>query len=184
MRQICGTIIRLAKLNIAVAVGLSACTAFAAFAQRGNAGIEKPASQPRLQLVLMPHATDGSVNYIDVTLAIGQPRVKAGATLLRMALIVASIPTPRYDADAITASDYSGSLPLTIKDEPPTPSGIYRQWLAERDTVGDVTVKYRAPMRAVSASTRPGPLFDLRAESGGLNGAGLAFLALPKTENS
>lgn len=139
---------------------------------------------PILGLTLQPHMKDGAVDYVDVNLRIGNPQVQAGGTLLRIALIVASIPTPRYDGDAITARDDAGRLPLTIRDEAPTPSGTYRQWLAERQTQGDVVVTYRAPIRTVDASTRPGPLFDLRAEAGGLNGAGISFLALPHTEIS
>ena len=139
---------------------------------------------PELNLTLKPHTTDGAVDYIAVNMTIASPQLKGGGTLLRMALLVASIPTPRYDGDSITARDAAGDLALTQKDEPPTPSGNYRQWLAARDTSGDVAVNFHAPMRAVSATTRPGPLFDLRAESGGLNGAGIAFLPLPHNEIS
>ncbi len=141
-----------------------------------------PTSLPQLDLLLKLNSTQGQVKDLVVTLSIGQPQVKANGILLRMPLIVASIPTARYNGDAIKARDKGGELTLTQKDEEPTPSGVYRQWLVTRDTVGDVVVTYRAPMRLVSASTRPGPLFDLRAESGGLNGAGLTFLAVPNGE--
>jgi hypothetical protein len=150
----------------------------------GSLGPEEATSRPELRLELKPHMTGGSVDYIDVSLAIDGPTAKAGATLLRMPLIVASIPTPRYDGEAIQARDDSGGLPLTQKDEPPTSSGTYRQWLVSRQTMGNVVVTFRAPMRAVGPTTRPGPLFDLRAESGGLNGAGIAFLPLPISETS
>ena len=46
-------------------------------------------------------------------------------------------------------------------------------------TSGDVTLHYRAPPRVVTASTRTGPLFDLRDEAGGVQGAGWTFLAVP-----
>ena len=150
-------------------------------AETDGVGVDAGAP-PELSLVLKPHMTAGAVDFIHVTTTIGSPNLKTDDNLLRMALVIVAIPTPRYDGDAIQARDNSGALPLTLKDEQPTPSGQYRQWLVRRATSGDVVVQYDAPMRAVSSSTRPGPLFDLRAESGGLNGAGLAFLALPNTE--
>jgi hypothetical protein len=137
------------------------------------------ATPPELNLVLKPEFANGVVDSLDVQLTIGGPVVEAGGTLLRMPLVVASIPTARYDGDAVQGSDGAGKLPLVTKEEAPTSVGIYRRWLASRKTVGEVVVKFRAPMRTVSASTRPGPLFDLRSEGRGLDGAGLTFLALP-----
>lgn len=162
------------------AVALLALAVLSAFALSAPARHSfGAASVPALNLVLKPHLNSDAVDYLDVQLTIGNPGVGAGGTLLRMPLIVASIPTARYDGDAIQARDRAGKLRLTRKDEAPTSVGIYRRWLATRNTVGDVVLTFRAPMRAVSASTRPGPLFDLRAEGRGLDGAGLAFLALP-----
>jgi hypothetical protein len=136
-----------------------------------------------LELVLKPHLGDrASVDYVDVRLAVGEPDVPSGGSALRMPLVIVGIPTARYDGNAIAARDASGELPLTQQDEAPTPTGTYRRWLASRASVGDVTYTFRAVPRVVSASTRTGPLFDLRAEGQGLNGAGITFLALPDTK--
>jgi predicted metalloprotease with PDZ domain len=62
------------------------------------------------------------------------------------------------------------------------PHGNFRRWRVARATEGDVPVRYRALPREVSAATRPGPLYDLRAEGGGLSAAGINFLALPENE--
>lgn len=142
----------------------------------------RPASAaipPRLDLTLRPVAQAGRVVHVDVRLRIQRPAVAAGGRLLRMGLVVASIPTARYDGAAITARDARGALVLSAHDEPPTPTGSYRHWTVERATVGDVEVRYRAPPREVARTTRNGPLFDLRAEQAGMHGAGLSFLALP-----
>ncbi|MEA3181069.1 MAG: hypothetical protein QOI59_4592 [Gammaproteobacteria bacterium] len=136
-------------------------------------------SAPSLSLVLEPHSNDGTVDYVDVSMVIGHPNVAAGATLLRMPLVVASIPTARYDGDAIQAKDALGTLALTQKDAPPTSFLSNRDWLPTRSTSGDVTLHYRAPPRVVTAATRTGPLFDLREEAGGVHGAGWTFLAVP-----
>lgn len=140
--------------------------------------------RPSLTLTLKPHETSGALDYLDVTMLIRQVNVRSGETLVRMPLIIASIPTVRYDGDALQASDAQGSLVLWQKEAAPTSFGTDRDWLASRDTTGEVTVRFRAIPRAVDASTRPGPLFDLRAEGGGLNGAGLTFLPLPVTKQT
>jgi hypothetical protein len=134
---------------------------------------------PSLSVVLKPHSNSGTVDYVDVTMVIEHPNVAAGSTLLRMPLVVASIPTARYDGDAIQALDGSGALPLTQKDAPPTSFLSNRDWIPSRATVGNVTLHYRAPPRVVTAATRTGPLFDLREEAGGVHGAGWTFLAVP-----
>ena len=142
------------------------------------------AEPPELDLKLKPVTAEGQVDHVDIRLRLQAPAVAEGGTLVRMPLIVASIPTARYDGDAIQAHDDAGPLVLTQKDEPPTPSGTYRSWIASRATRGDVEITYQAKPRAVGPATRPGPLFDLRAEAGGLNGAGLTFLALPETQTT
>lgn len=137
-----------------------------------------------LSLTLKPHETGGSLDYMDVLMAVQGLKVVQGATLVKMPLIIASIPTERYDGDALHARDEKGELALSQKDAAPTPAGIDRDWIASRDTVGKVVMSFRALPRKVDAATRPGPLFDLRAESGGLNGAGLTFLPLPVTKET
>ena len=143
----------------------------------GDAGAA--GNPPSLNVTLKPHTDGGKVDYVDVTMVIEHPNIAAGATLLRMPLVVASIPTARYDGDAIHAQDGSGALPLTQKDAPPTSFLSNRDWLPSRATVGDVTLHYRAPPRVVTAATRTGPLFDLREEAGGVHGSGWTFLAIP-----
>jgi len=137
---------------------------------------------PSLDLLLKPHQAGGKVDYVDIVMTIAHPGVAAGQTLVHMPLVVASIPTQRYDGDAIHAHDASGDLPLTLKEEPTTPFLSYRDWLAGRATSGDVTLTYRAVPRVVNEHTRNGPLFDLREEAGGLDGAGFTFVAPPVAE--
>lgn len=135
-----------------------------------------------LGLVLKPHQSNGAVDFIDGTLTLSGPDVPQGATLVKMPLVVASIPTARYDGAALQATDAKGDLSLSQKDDAPTPYGIDREWLVSRATSGAVSVRFRALPRQVDANTRPGPLFDLRAEGGGLFGGGLTFLPLPSAK--
>lgn len=139
------------------------------------------APPPALKLELKPHATDGAFEYVEGRMTIEAPKIAAGATLVKMPVIVVSIPTARYDGDALKARDDAGDLPLTIKDEPPTPTSTDRRWLASRATQGDVVLTFRAPPRQITLTTRNGPLFDLRANGGGMTGAGITFIPIPDT---
>lgn len=160
------------RTALACALLLSASTAALADSQ-------PPQAPPPLDVSLTPHLSDGAVDYVEVRMTIGHPDTASGATLVRMPLVVASIPTARYDGDALQASDAEGVLPLHQTDAAPTPMMTNRDWAPARATSDDVTLSFRAPMRAVNAQTRNGPLFDLRAEAGGLDGAGYTFLPIP-----
>jgi hypothetical protein len=150
----------------------------AALPAASAARTQKPLPLP-LELVLSPHESAGRVDFVDVRMTIAHPDLAAGAVMIHMPLVVASIPTQRYDGGAIRATDARGGLPLTSSDETPTPFLSYRDWKVSRSTAGDVTLTYRAVPRAVNDKTRNGPLFDLREESGGLDGAGFTFIAPP-----
>lgn len=161
---------RLLVLTFALALAIRVLPVEAApMAQRDTA----------LTLTLTPHASAGAIDYIDVTLVIERLEVAQGDTLLRMPLIVASIPTQRYDGDALTVRDDLGALPLLQRDLAPTPVGVDRDWIASRSVSGKVTARFRVAPRHVDANTRSGPLFDVRAEAGGVMGAGITFVPLP-----
>jgi len=173
-----------------VLAGVALATAHAAGIERSiatagpAAAAESPAAAtpPGLDLVLKPHAMGGPSSYLAVRMTLLNPGVSPGQTLVRMPLKIVGIPTARYDGNAIVATDAQGPLPLTTKEEAPTPQAVYRDWNVSRATVGDVVLTYRAPPRAVTAATNNGPLFDLREEAGGFAGAGIGFLALPTKE--
>jgi hypothetical protein len=142
---------------------------------------QSDAPPPALKLELKPHATDGAFDYVDGRMTLESPKIAANATLVKMPVIVVSIPTARYDGDALKARDDAGDLTLTIKDEPPTPTSTDRRWLANRATEGDVVITFRAPPRVITPTTRNGPLFDVRANGGGMTAAGITFIPIPDT---
>ena len=133
----------------------------------------------RLEVRFAPNVDPAGTAGMAVEMQIPAPRLEAGKPLLRMPLILVSVPTAAYPASAIEAADTAGRLELTAQDEAPGPSGTYRNYVANRATQGPVTVRYRAAPREVSAATRNGPLFDLRREGDGLIGSGVYFMALP-----
>jgi len=147
----------------------------------GNAAGQASAPVP-LQVVLKPQLASGQVDTLAVHLHLPTPGVAAGDALLRMPVELVSTPTAAYSAEQIHVHDRRGELPLRTAEEAPTSSGRYRNYLATRASVGDVEVDYATPPREVDGDTRNGPLFDLRAQDGGLMGAGVYFMALPPGE--
>ena len=137
---------------------------------------------PSLGLILRPYGS-GEIEGIEVELDIEAPAVSAGEPLLRMPILLVGTPTAAFAADDVHAIDEEGLLDLQSMDEEPTASGVYRQYLATRDTVGNVQVRYRTPPRDVDQNTRNGPLFDIRPQNGGFMGAGVYFLLLPGVES-
>lgn len=137
---------------------------------------------PTLHMTLRPVSEADAVARVEVRLDIQAPGLAAGDALLRIPLTIVGIPTQAYDASAIQARDARGPLELRSEEEAPRPEGIYRRYLATRATEGDVTVAYAARPRVVGPTTNNGPLFDMRAEAGGFESAGISFLALPVRE--
>ena len=138
---------------------------------------------PALDLTLQPHRSAGEVDFVDVTLKLAAPDARPGENFLRLPMVFASVETARYEAKDIQVADAQGPVPLIQKDDPVDPSNFmyFRRWQVGRPTSGDVTIRYKAPARAFRPKLGSGPPFDLRPEAGGVNGAGVSFLALPDT---
>ncbi|KFZ30650.1 hypothetical protein IDSA_08955 [Pseudidiomarina salinarum] len=146
-------------------------------------GQNLPADGPGLSVLLAPYG-ESEVEGMDVTLRLSEPGAAAGDALLSMPVVLVGTPTAAYSAEQVQAADEQGELVLTARDEDPTSSGQYRSYLVPRDTVGDVTVSYRAEPRQVDKNTRNGPLFDVRPQDGGIMGAGVYFMLLPSDEQA
>ena len=147
----------------------------------GGMAAAQDAPLPSLNVILKPHTTGEAVDYVDVRLEVQAPEAKPGASFLRLPMVFASVDTARYAAADISVADQAGPVPLVQKDDPADPSNFlyFRRWEVARPTVGDVSVSYRAPARTYRPKLGSGPPFDLRPEAGGVNGAGVSFMALP-----
>lgn len=158
------------------------CRGLATLAFTAGASVAHAQPLPPLDVTLSPQASGGEATRLAVEMVLPEPALDEGEVFLRMPTTLVGVDTAAYDADEIEASDTSGSLKLTAVDEEPGSSGVFRRYIVDRATAGDVTVRYSTPPRPVSAETRNGPLFDLRAQGGGLLGAGVYFFALPESE--
>ena len=155
------------------------CEEASASGRQGGSGA--PSGLPLLDVVLAPHRNGEVVDYVDVRLTIEEPNAPANRSLLRLPMVFAGVDSARYDSADISVEDAMGDLPLSHIDDPEDPTNFiyFRRFVPGRATRGDVTVRYRAPTQAFVPVLGSGPPFDLRAEGGGLAGAGVSFLALP-----
>lgn len=139
---------------------------------------------PSLRLILTPRLPSDpptGQSGIEVSYRLSAPNSAAGQTLFHLPIVIAGIPGAPLDATSFTVTDDAGALALRQADEAPTAMGACRRWMGARAAVGDLAVRYFAPVRLVDESTTNGPFYDLRAEAGGVCGAGVTFLALPDT---
>lgn len=116
---------------------------------------------------------------LNVKMTIAGPPFRKGEPLVTLPLTMVGVPTARYDGAALRANDRRGAVPLVQDELPTTPQGVIRRWKVLRDTDGPVVVTFAAPPRDVSATTRNGPLFDLRRDGQSFMGAGVGFMATP-----
>ena len=158
------------SLNIACGAALLTALSGHALAADGDIKIE-----------LSPRLSDGAMGDVGVRLLIENPSVKAGEVLVEMPLHRVMAPSALTDSTAISARDARGPLALTADIDPEDPSGFNqgRRWTIDRQSVGDVEITYVATPREITPTTRPGPLYDMRAEGAGFHGSGGIMLALP-----
>ena len=139
------------------------------------------AADSDLKIELAPRLAHDQMADMAVKLTLENPSVKAGEVLVEMPIMRVMAPSALLDSEAIQARDDQGQLTLTVDLDAPDPSGFGqgRRWTIDRATVGDVVVTYVATPREITPTTRPGPLYDMRAEGKGFHGSGGIMLALP-----
>lgn len=134
-----------------------------------------------LEIHIAPRLENAVVQSIDVTMRIAEPGVQAGEPFLSMAIVRATMPGALSDPANLIAEDENGVIPMTIEEDPVDPSNFRqdRRWIPTRASVGDIQIRYPITPRVITPRTRPGPLFDVRAEGAGFYGSGSTMLALP-----
>lgn len=97
----------------------------------------------------------------------------AGSELCRFALSTVTI--PGCEPNGFTVSDENGEVPVTQEPLSSYPYE-YRIYRTGRALSGEVEISYSVLPRPFGDMDRCGPYFDLRAEDGGANFAGLSVL--------
>ncbi len=127
----------------------------------------------RCQITLKPHMPSGKVESLDVTYVLDGCQHKCGEEICRAQLEAVSIPGCPPVTMQIT--DAQGEVPLEISHSEPYPYKL-RHYTAQRDTEGTLTIAYTVVPRPLGSQDKCGPYFDMRAEEGGANTAGLSIL--------
>jgi hypothetical protein len=135
---------------------------------------------PLFSLRLKPGPADkeGRVGYVDVAATLQAADTPAGVPVLRMPTVIANIDTVAKTMQDFVATDTKGTLLLDAKDDAGSAPVPYRRWVPARPIVGDLNIRYRAPI-STAMPKRTGPPFALRTEGGGFSGAGVVFLVEP-----
>jgi predicted metalloprotease with PDZ domain len=152
-----------------------------ALAAAGAATAVHAQTPPEFGVLLAPGRMDQAAGkgFVDVTLTIPQADAAAGAPLLILPVVIANTDTIANTLTGLKATDASGEVPLTVKDDP-VAIQYARHWLAGRAVKGDLTVTYRAPVDNTPPPRGSGPPYSLRTEGGGVSGVGNTFILLPE----
>ena len=142
--------------------------------------------EPTLTVTLRPDAPNaaGDIEWVDVGVDVSAVQIDAGAPLLRIPLVYASVSSVADGLDGFRVMDDAGSVQLQSRDDQPGVGAhlYWRHWVASRIVSGRLVVRYRAPIRLAIPRLGGGPPFDLRSDGGGIVGAGNTFLVLPESE--
>lgn len=126
------------------------------------------------RIVLKPHWGSGSVMSMDVSYVFDCLPRQEDEEICRLQLETVTI--PGCDPEDFRVRDDLGEVEVETKTTNPYPY-ILKHWKAGRSLEGTVCVDYRVRPRQLKPQDQCGPYFDFRAEEGGVNGAGLSFLA-------
>lgn len=127
----------------------------------------------RCQITLKPHMPAGMVESLDITYRLEECVRKAGEELCRIQLETVSI--PGCPPENVMIADDAGEIAIDVTETQPYPYKL-RHYAVQRDTQGTLTIAYTVKPRPLGEKDKCGPYFDLRAEQGGANTAGLSIL--------
>lgn len=131
---------------------------------------------PFYRLILKPVWKGTGIEYMDIGITVEAPGVSRDSELFFVNLNTVSIPFCEIQ-NGMNLSDNRGALDYSVNY---SEAGFIKKahYLANRDTEGDLTIKYRILPRIQPENYKSSPYFDFVCEEGGANGAGLTFLPI------
>jgi len=141
---------------------------------------------PQLTITLTPAAAgpDGNIPYVDVRVVAPDMNVAAGEPLLHLPLVSSNVTTIAKTLQGLRATDSTGALSLTTRDDQPSGLMFFRHWYAGRAVAGTVTIRYRAPITNALNPGGAAPPLELRTEDGGFSAEASTFLVLPDSNST
>lgn len=153
---------------------------------------------PSMHLLMEPLFVDATPRpepvaiNINMTLHAAKGRFVPGRPLLTLPLMIATVPSARYDGETnpLSAHDSRGQpIQLFYRDVDPVEGP--RVWYIsdkngyDADGTDVIIISFTAPYRRTDKSTTSGPRVDLRRDlsGGGLMGQGIGFLPVPPSSS-
>ena len=127
----------------------------------------------RCQITLKPVMKAGAVERMEISYLLEGHEPKCGQQVCRAQVNTVSIPgcVPQN----MKVTDALGEVALEVSEAKPYPYH-FMDYAAARDTQGAMQITYTVTPRPLGPEDKCGPYFDLKAEQGGANGAGMHFL--------
>ena len=134
-----------------------------------------------------PEGAAPDVAFMDIRVVV-EPlngRAAAGEVLAEMTEKIVGVPCCEIGEVSFVKRKSEGApgteeaVPFETARQEASPHIHTLRFVAGEETAGCYEYRYRAWPRRVGPEGHSAPLFDFRAEPGGVNGAGVAFLALP-----
>ncbi|TDZ40475.1 CDC25-like phosphatase YCH1 [Colletotrichum spinosum] len=135
-------------------------------------------NHPIISLQLTPTFDDHGVSGLYVVFRIQNPLAEARQPMFSFWPFQNNVPGHLFRERDIDASDDAGPLHVRFRDVPNEGRNTQQHWLFERETHGDVILKFHVSPREVDETTPLGARIDLRRDLGGVHGAGQWFLPL------
>jgi hypothetical protein len=127
-------------------------------------------------------ADTGVIKTLEVQLHLEPFEIAAGEPLLELAFVRFNAPSAAGGVEILSASDEQGPLQLSASDAGQE-AELRRQWSANRNTSGKVSVLYRVAVDAPLAAKGAAPPIELRNDDGAVSGSGASFVLRPLQGN-
>ncbi|KAL4944070.1 hypothetical protein BDV06DRAFT_220644 [Aspergillus oleicola] len=123
------------------------------------------------RVTIAPHFDDANcADHLSVHLVLENQHCAAHTALFQFETCYENVPAHPYTERDIAASDAAGTLNLYFT-KVINPNRADQEWRPERETIGDVHLRFTAMPRKVDVTTPIGPRVDLRRDQGGLMGS-------------
>lgn len=124
-----------------------------------------------------------TVAYVDLQVTVSGADTPAGGILAEMTETIVGVPCCETEGMVFAGAD-GRQLEVRTTRQEASPHIHTIRYLADQPVNGTYSYCYRVYPRQVGKEGHSAPLFDFRREAGGVNGAGVAFLALPLFEQA
>lgn len=136
--------------------------------------------EPTFRINIKPISTAETavIETLEVELQLEPFEITTGEPLLELAYVRFNAPSAAGRVEILSASDEQGPLQLSASDAGEE-ADLRRQWSADRDTSGKLSVRYRVAVDAPLAAKGAAPPIELRNDDHAVSASGAGFVLRP-----